>query len=245
MGKLDLNHFCPQNPSSAKVNEAIKRDNEDKNKITFDQQDLHLGRKWTQAENLGYIKDFIDGLCTIVNISILSLIVEVKTSKESIFPQLMSRFARFFPSHPFTTWATKPALKKLQLPFAMIHYGKQTMVSLARDASTHAVTSMIDDGTYDIIPMRHYKQAVMASNDCFQLVSSLMRSDAKLTMVPESTPEKFDPKFTARKRMQAEVTKEVAASLASRPHARRHILATPDQNQRPAQGATQATSQPN
>ena len=46
-GKLDLNHFCPQNSSSAKVKEDVKRDNEDENEITFDQHDLHLSRKRT------------------------------------------------------------------------------------------------------------------------------------------------------------------------------------------------------
>ena len=109
-GKLDLDHFCPQNHSSAKVKKAVKRDKDDENEITFDQHNLHLGRKRTQAEKLGYVKDFLDGLRTIVNISILSLIIEVKTCKESIFSQLMSRFARFSPSHPFTMGAAKHAL---------------------------------------------------------------------------------------------------------------------------------------
>jgi len=112
-GKLDLNHFCPQNSSSAKVNEAIKWEKDDENEITFYQHDLHLGMKRTQAEKLGYIKDFLDGLHTIVNISILSLIIEIMKSKESIFFQLMSRFGRSFSSHLLTTWATKHALNSL------------------------------------------------------------------------------------------------------------------------------------
>ena len=67
----------------------------------------------------------------------------------------------------------------------MIRYGKQAIVSLARAVSTHVVTSMIGDGTYDKISMRHYKQAVMAFNNCYHLVSSLMLLDAKLTTVTE------------------------------------------------------------
>ena len=70
----------------------------------------------------------------------------------SVFSQLMSRFARFFSSRPFTMWATKHALKQSQLPLVMIRYGEQTMVSLARAVSNHAVTSVIDAGTFDQIP---------------------------------------------------------------------------------------------
>ena len=55
------------------------------------------------------------------------------------------------------------------------------MVSLAKAASNHAVTSMIIAGIYDQIPLCHYKQAVMAFNNCYNLVSSLIRSDAKVT----------------------------------------------------------------
>ena len=56
----------------------------------------------------------------------------------------------------------------------MIRYGKQTMVSLARAASNHAVMSMINAGTYDKIPLRHYKQAVIAFDNCYNLVLSLI-----------------------------------------------------------------------
>ena len=94
---MDLNHFCSQNPSSDKVKETVKKDNDDENEIAFAKHDLHLDKKRTQAQKLGQVKYFLDGLCTIVNVSIVSLIVEDKTYKESVFSQLMSRFARFFP----------------------------------------------------------------------------------------------------------------------------------------------------
>ena len=77
------------------------------------------------------------------------------------------------------------------------------MVSLARAASNHAVTSMIDAGTYYQIPLCHCKQAVMPFNNCYNLVSSLIQLDAKLTTVPESCPKEFDPETITRKRMQA------------------------------------------
>ena len=58
-GKLDLNHVCQENPSSAKVKEVVKKDNDDENKIAFAQYDLHLDRKRTQAEKLGHFKDLL------------------------------------------------------------------------------------------------------------------------------------------------------------------------------------------
>ena len=92
---MDLNHFCSQNPSSDKVKETVKKDNDDENEIAFAKHDLHLDKKRTQAKKLGQVKYFLDGLCTTVNVLILSLIIENKKSKESIFSQLMSRFAKF------------------------------------------------------------------------------------------------------------------------------------------------------
>ena len=107
-----MNHFCLQNPNFAKVKETAKEDSDDENEIAFAQHDLQLGRKRTQTEKLGHVKEFLDGLCIIVNVSILSFIIEDKTSKKSAFSQLMSRFTRFFSSHNFTTWASKHTLRQ-------------------------------------------------------------------------------------------------------------------------------------
>ena len=112
-GKLDLNHFCPQNPGSAKIEETVTQNNVDENDIAFNQHNLHLTRKRTQTKKLGQVNELPDGLCTVINVSILLTIVEVKTDKnQSIFYQIISRFTRFYSSHMLTTWATKYTLKQ-------------------------------------------------------------------------------------------------------------------------------------
>ena len=161
-----------------------------------------------------------------VNVSNLSTIVEIKTDKkQSIFYQVMSRFTRFYSSSLFTTWATKHAQNQPQLPFIMIRYGEQAMVALALAACNHSVTSAIDDKNYSAIPMRHYKQAVLAFDDYYKAISALIRSETRIATIPESCPDEYNPKVIARKRMRADVTREVAASLAPRPNAGRHAPA--------------------
>ena len=118
------------------------------------------------------------------------------------------------------------------------------MVSLAKAVYNHVVTSMINTGTYDLNLLHHYKQTVMAFNDCYIVVSSLIRSDTKLTTVPESYPEDFDPEIITSKHMRTEVTREGAASIASRPHAGWPAHATPAPNHRPVTCTTHAPHQP-
>ena len=109
-----------------------------------------------------------------------------KDKKQSVFYQIMSGFARFYSSSLFTTWATKHALNQPQLPFIMIRYGEQAMVALAMAACNHSVTSAIDDKNYSAIPLRHYKQAVLAFDDCYKGVTALIRSETRIATIPES-----------------------------------------------------------
>ena len=87
------------------------------------------------------------------------------------------------------------------------------MVALTMAASNHSVTSAIDDGTYSTIPLHHYKQAVMASEDCYKGIETLIWSYTRIITAPESCPDEYNPEVITRKRMQAEVTRELSATL--------------------------------
>ena len=137
----------------------------------------------------------------------------------------MTRFARFYSSSLFTTWATKHALNQPQLPFLMIRCGEQAMVSLAMAACNHSVTSVIDDKNYSAIPLRHYKQVALAFGDYYKGMTALIRSETRVATIPESYPDEYNPEIIARKRMRAKVARDVVASLAPRPNVGRQAPA--------------------
>ena len=107
----------------------------------------------------------------------------------------------------------------------MIRYDKQAMVALTLAACNHSVTSAIGDKNYSAIPMRHYKQAILAFDDCYKAISTLIRSETRIATIPESCPDEYNPDVIARKRMRADVMREVSANLAPRPNAGRYAPA--------------------
>ena len=233
-GKVDINHFFPQNPNSSKIKVAKQRNTKDENEVAFDQHETHLDRKRTTANKLGNVTVFLDGLRTIVNVSILSLIAEQQSAKMSIFSQIMLGFASFFSSVPFTNWATFHAADQPQLPFLMIRYAEQSMCNLAKASTHHGVTSKIEAKAYDKVPTQHYRQAVLALKDCHELFLALMRSKTKITMVPSSCPDDFNPDLIANKKMRRDLTFELANSSGQRQLPRDRPAAAPAGGAAPA-----------
>ena len=109
------------------------------------------------------------------------------------------------------------------------------------------MTSAIDDGMYNTIPLQHNKQAAMAFEDFYKGIETLVRPDTRIITVPGSCPDEYNSEVIARKCMLTEVNRELSATLTPKSNAGRQAadVTVPAPNQqRLEQGAPPTPTQP-
>ena len=115
-----------------------------------------------------------------------------------------------------TAWMATSSSKAPHTAHVLVRYEEEAFCSLAKAASSLLVTTAVDANQPATAPVRYYEEAVAAAMECFADIKKCVRTNAPIDKVPLMCPPKLCPDAINRKKMCAELQRDLKSAQSSK-----------------------------